>query len=214
MDLAAIDWRSRLRRRFPFALFGAQLWLTGTWLTTLSRECYRGGTVACPAIGDPGAPVLLAIGGVVGLVVWALALAVPAGWLEALGSAVPTLEALRRTGPRTHLTALGFLALAAVVSPRLFVGQLELTGLAWAVAALPAAPALLLLFGTLSLAMLAGPLVGDLPSFVALVLALFLLLLAAGLQTAFYYGLAAGLGRLVGLARRRLGVAGRAAGGE
>ena len=214
MDLAAIDWRARLRRRFPLALLGAQLWLTGTWLTTLSRNCYRGGTVACPVVGDPGAPLLLAIGGVVGLVVWGLALAVPAGWLDALGAAVPTIEALRRASPATHLAALGFLAVAAVVSPRLFVGQLELTGLAWAVAALPAAPALLLLFGTLSLTMLAGPLVGDVPSFVALVLALFLLLLAAALQTAFYYGVAAGLARLVGLARRRLGAAGTAAGGE
>lgn len=207
MTRSGVDWRRRLRRRFPAALLGAQLWLTTTWLPTLSANCFqRGRGLRCPLVADPAAPLLLVGALVAGLLATGLALAVPTRWLDALGESVSTFDWFRERRVRTHVGATAVLLGTALLAPRFFLGDLGADGVAWAVAAVPVAPALLVLFGTLSLGMLTAPLVSPVPDMVALVTVCFLVLLVAVLQIGFYYGLVALAGRLLGGLRHRTGL--------
>lgn len=207
MDLGAIDWRRRFARRVPAALLGAQLWLTATWLTTLSRECYGASGRACPIVGDPAGPLVLGIALVTGSLGWLLAVAIPADWLGSLADSVPSLRAIGDLDRRSHVGAALLLAATAVLAPRLFLGELGVRGLAWGALAVPTAPSLVVLFGSLTLWMLANPIVGDVPVVAGVALVLFLLGLAAVAQVAFFYSVVQAVRRGVALVGRRIGQA-------
>lgn len=206
MDLGGIAWLRRLRRRYPAALLGAQLWLTVTWMPMLSPRClHRFGGVECPLFADPGAPPVLAGALLPACIVLALALAVPTRWLEAIGESVPVLADRWRETVPTHLAATLLLVGTAVLAPALFLGELRLSGIAWVLAALPVAPALLVLFGTLSVGLLVEPIVVEIPGIVALAGVIFLLLVVAVLQIGLYYAVGGLLWRAVANTRARIG---------
>lgn len=206
MDLGGIAWRRRVRRRYPAALLGAQLWLTVTWVPMLSPRCFhRFGGRECPVIADPGAPPILAGALVTASIGLALALAVPTRWLDSIGESVPVLADRWQDTVPSHLAATLLLLGTALLAPALFLGELRLSGFAWVAAALPVAPALLVLFGTLSVGLLVEPLVVDIPGLVALAGVIFLLLVVAVLQVGLYYAVGGLLWHAVGNALDLIG---------
>lgn len=208
MDFGGIVRRRRVRRRYPSALLGAQLWLAVTWVTMLSPRCVnRFGGRECPLFAAPGAPAGLSgalVPASLGLVI---ALAVPARWLDAIGASVPVPGDRWQDAVPTHLTATVLLIGTALLAPALFLGELRLSGIVWVAAALPVAPALLVLFGALSVGLLVAPIVVGVPDFVAIAGIVFLLLVVAVLQVGLYYAVGGLLWRAVGSPVRRIGTA-------